>query len=321
MTGRTEMDSIMDEVLLQFNNVALSYERTVVSDFTFELKQGEIMALVGESGSGKSSVLKSILGIPEMGVRVITGTIRFQGKVLNEMGIRERRKLLGEYISMIFQDPGAAFNPIRSYRKQFSEMLKSHGKFQGQESYRQIEECFRTLQLPRPEQILDCCPYEMSGGMNQRIAIAAAMQLTPRLLLADEPTSALDVTTQKLVIEELMRMQHLSGMSMVVVTHNLGVAAKMAERTGIMYAGRMIEFGKTSEILKHPSHPYTKGLIESVPKLGGIIPGGVEGQPPLFGAELDGCAFEPRCTKRGKCAGYNRSMKKIAEDHWSCCGE
>ncbi len=182
------------EYLLEMEHVSISYRQEVVRDVSLGVQEGEILVLAGESGCGKTTLLNAVLGLPGTGVSITGGCIKYNGKNLTDMSLKERRKLWGREITMIYQDPGAAFNPIRSYRRQFGEMLKSHGISGREMSCEKILECFGKLGLPQGERILESCPYEMSGGMNQRIAIAAAMFLKPRLLLADEPTSALDVS-------------------------------------------------------------------------------------------------------------------------------
>lgn len=318
-TGWTKRKRMKNNSLLKLDNISLSYRRRVVSQVSFEVYPGEILALVGESGCGKTTLLKSILGLSDRSVSLDSGRMSYAGIDLQSLSYGERKNLLGKEVSMVFQDPGATFNPIRSYRKQFHEMLKSQGLYEGKKTDGAILDCFDRLHLPDGKRILECCPYEMSGGMNQRIAIAAVMMLKPRLLLADEPTSALDVTAQKLVVEELMKLRDLTGTAMIIVTHNLSIASRMANRTGIMYAGHLVEYGDTENVLQHP---YTKSLIAAVPILGGALPKGLEGQMPLYGAELSGCAFRERCPVCSeKCSDYQYSMRKIKENHMSCCTE
>ncbi|MEA4965033.1 MAG: ABC transporter ATP-binding protein [Oscillospiraceae bacterium] len=313
----------MDNVLLKIEDLSLSYGGGLVAaGVTIDVRFGETLAVVGESGCGKTSLLKAVLGLADLGVVPEGGSIVFDGAELTTLPLRARKKRLGEEIGMIFQNPGAAFNPIRTYQKQFAEMLRSHGRFEGEKSYAEIMDCFAKLGLPEGERILQSCPYEMSGGMNQRIAIAAAMLLRPRLLLLDEPTSALDVTTQKTVVDELSRLKALTGAAMILVTHNLGVAARMAERTGVMYAGRLVEVGETGKVLKTPAHPYTKSLLAAVPKLDGRLPTGLDGQPPLHGAAMSGCAFFDRCPmKKSGCQGREYALTAVEEGHYACCTE
>ena len=312
----------MSEYLLALENVSLSYEKQVVADLSFQISGGQVLALVGESGCGKTTLLKALAGLPDSGVAITGGRILYDGRDLTGLGCRERKKLLGGEIAMIFQNPGASFNPIRSYRKQFAEMLISSGGFKGEQSYSEILDCFGKLHLPEGRRILDSCPYEMSGGMNQRVAIAAAMLQKPRLLLADEPTSALDATTQKTAVEELLKMKELTGTSIIIVTHNLGIAAKMADLTGVMYAGRLLEWGDTQKVLRTPAHPYTRSLISAIPCLGGRLPESLEGQPPLYGAEQGSCSFSGRCRyKKESCGEYRYQLKEVSGGHMSCCME
>ncbi|MCI8274012.1 MAG: ABC transporter ATP-binding protein [Lachnospiraceae bacterium] len=257
-----------DDKILELDHLSLSYGEPAIRDVCLEVKRGEILALAGESGSGKTTLLQSILGLPGTGIRLTGGQMYYDGRELSRMGRRERRRLWGREMTMIFQDSGAAFNPIRSYRKQFAELLKSHGSFRGPDSFGEIGECLESLGLAGGERILDSCPYEMSGGMNQRIAIAAALLLKPRLLLADEPTSALDVLSRKAVLEGLLQMQRRTGTAMLLVTHDLGVAARLAGRIGIMCRGELVECGEAGQVLKRPEHPYTRSLIAAVPAVG-----------------------------------------------------
>lgn len=311
----------MNNKLLEVDNLHISYGlKPAVSNLSFSVSKGEIFCLAGESGCGKSTVLKAIMGA-DTSAAVTEGKIRYEGREIQSLKKSRRREIWGTQIGMIYQNPGNSFNPIRSYEKQFREMLKSHGLYQKAEFRAQIAELFQKLGLSNPERILHSCPYEMSGGMNQRIAIAAGVLMRPQLLLADEPTSALDVTMQKQVAEELLRIKKLSNMSVLIVTHNLGLANFLADRIGIMYAGRLVELGSREAVLYHPVHPYTKSLIAAIPKLDGQIPQGLEGQAPLFGAAAGGCAFCERCQDaKAVCSELPYKMQEITPDHWSCCG-
>lgn len=313
----------MENKLLTVEKLNISYgSEPVDAEISFSLKRGEILSVVGESGCGKTTLLKALLGLPDFGACVTGGHITFDGTELTALDERSRKKLLGDRIGMIFQDPGAAFNPIRSYKKQLAEMLKSHGRFSREDSYKDVLECFEKLGLPDGKRILDSCPYEMSGGMNQRISIAAAMLLKPELLLLDEPTSALDVTTQKTVVEELLKLRDLTGTAMIIVTHNLGIAAKMADVTGVMYAGRIVEYGVTRKVLNSPVHPYTKSLVAAIPTIDGGVPTGLEGQPPLCVETLDVCPFRDRCPVRNeRCQGRKHELTAGSNGHYSSCWE
>ncbi len=313
----------MDDALLKMEHLSLSYGRGLVAaDVSLTVRAGETLAIVGESGCGKTSLLKAVLGLDDLGVTVERGRVFFDGTELTALPKKARRALLGGEIGMIFQNPGAAFNPIRSYRKQFREMLESRGRFAGADSCAEIRDCLEMLGLSETERILQSCPYEMSGGMNQRIAIAAALLLHPKLLLLDEPTSALDVTTQKIVLDELLRLRKLTDAAMILVTHNLGAAARIAERTGVLYAGRLVELGRTEQVLRAPIHPYTRCLVSAVPKLDGRLPRGLDGQPPLRGAEDAGCAFRDRCPlRRAGCESREYALPESEPGHFAACAE
>ncbi len=301
----------MREKIVSLDQVCLAYEKKITEPISLSVAAGEILVLAGESGSGKTSVLRAILGLPELRVEVVSGSISYfigncvafpikqksaprrshcggtefvasrpsaggescgagfyfyREKELTGMRERERQTLLGTEMTMIFQNPGAAFNPIRTYQKQLVDMLKSRRRYRGKQSLAEICSCLESLNLPDAERILASCPCELSGGMNQRMAIAAAMLLRPRLLLADEPTSALDVESQRLVVEELLRVRELTGMSMIVVTHNLRVAEKLADQIGILQEGKLIELGTAEQVLQHPQQPYTRELLAAAPQ-------------------------------------------------------
>lgn len=305
----------MDEKLLTVQDLCVSYgDGDVLSGVTFSMRAGEILCVAGESGCGKSTLLRAILGLEPLGAVVTGGHITFAGA---ELPAPVPRRLLGAEIGMIFQNTGASFNPVRSYEKQFRETLRSHGRAYDAQAAR---DCLKALRLPDGARILKSCPYEMSGGMNQRVAIALAMLLRPRLLLCDEATGALDVTTQKAVVEALLRLRDVCGTAILFVTHNLGVAARMADTVGVMYAGRMVESGDAAAVLQSPAHPYTQSLIAAVPNLGGALPKGLPGQPPLRGAEMQGCAFAPRCPcAQPGCEKKAYTMRQVGASHFACC--
>ncbi|MDO5294153.1 MAG: ABC transporter ATP-binding protein [bacterium] len=258
----------MSKIRLEIEELEVQYgSKVAISDISFSLNKGQIVAIVGESGSGKSTLLKSLSTLNQLGGTQSHGKIKYCGKDIAEMTPSERKQLLGVEIGMIFQNPQGSFNPLRTYRKQFIETLKSHGLYDKNTFDIQIAELFEKLNLTGASRILASRPYEMSGGMNQRIAIALALLLEPKVLLADEPTSALDVSSQIQVLEELIRIKQYFQTSILFVTHNVGAAAMVADKIGVMYKGRLVEFGNSSEVLYEPKHEYTKRLLAAVPKM------------------------------------------------------
>lgn len=242
--------------ILEIKELKASYEETVVlKGVNLEVREKEVLCIVGESGSGKSTLIKAICG--DNSLKISEGKILFRGENIS-------KKLLGSTIGLIQQNPEGAFNPLRRLKGQFSETLKSHGR---KLDIEKLEGIFATLGLRDAEKLLKSRPYELSGGMNQRIAIAASFILEPELLLCDEITSALDVTTAIAVTDELLRLKNQMNTTIVLVTHNLGIAANIADRIAIMYKGEMVECGETKEILEEPKHEYTKRLLSDVPKL------------------------------------------------------
>ncbi len=254
---------MMDSNILVVKELSASYEdKQVLSGVSLTVPSGKIVCIVGESGSGKSTLLKAITGFK--GLSVDGGMVVLEGEEITFLSASGKRKLLGETIGVIPQNPAGSFNPIRRYEPQIKETMESHGI-----SYKKEEviDTFKKMGLKDAEGIVKMRPYELSGGMNQRVAVAAAMLLKPKLLLCDEPTSALDVNTQDMVIEEFMRINNELGTTILMVTHNLGLARKIADKIAIMYKGKMIEQGDVDQIIGSPQEEYTKRLIEDVPKL------------------------------------------------------
>ena len=261
----------------------------VFEQANIELKEGEWTALLGCNGCGKSTL-----------VRLMNGLLPLQNGNLSVNGINAGNHAnkweLCRVCGMVFQNPGMSFNPIRKIGAQFLEALKNHGKIDESQATKQILDMFTRLGLRDGKRILNSYPFELSGGMNQRVAIALAMILNPQLLLADEPTSALDVTVQAQCVKEMMDLRQHLGTTIIIVTHNMGVVSHMADKVAVMYAGSIVEYGSKADVLNHPKHPYTKALIASIPQIGGTIPKGIPGQPPAFGEVFTGCSFSPRCS-------------------------
>lgn len=253
----------MSETILKIQDISLAYEECpVVTNLSLDVKRGELLCIVGESGSGKSTLLRAVCG--DESVKVTAGSIIYEARDIVGMKGAERQKLKGTHIGYIQQNPYGAFNPLRTIEAQFRETLKSHGKTF---SRTELEELFGILELNNIDEILKSRPYELSGGMNQRIAIATSFILRPELLLCDEITSALDVTTAAAVMEELLKLKSENGTTIVLVTHNIGQASNIADRIAIMYQGKIVEFGESEKVLMHPEHEYTKKLLRDVPRL------------------------------------------------------
>ena len=251
--------------LLRVEHVTISYNgKPMVEDVSFEVKQGEILGIVGESGSGKSTIIKAIMGLLGEEGLVTRGDIWYKGENLTDMSEKKLRKLLGTEIGMVFQDCKAALCPVRTIGAQIYEAVSEHEKISKKEARKRAGEIMKKIGLDDSDRVLDSYPFELSGGMNQRVGICTAMILHPDLLLADEPTSALDVTVQKQVAEELLFMRKTYNTAMILVTHNIGVVRMMADRILVLQNGQAREYGETEAVLDHPKDPYTKKLMSSV---------------------------------------------------------
>lgn len=304
--------------LLEINNLTVTYgDFKIITEVSFAMKPGEIVCIAGESGCGKSTLIKAVLGIKQLGAHIKEGSIILDGRDITHLGVEERRQILGTQIGYVPQNTRGSFNNIRSYDVQYQEAMRSHNKkFNRTEAIK----CFDRLNFPDSDKLLAYQPWEMSGGMNQRMAIALAVLLGPKLMLCDEATSVLDVTSQKEVIEELAKLRNELGWSILFITHNLGVASHIADKLGVMYAGRMVEYGDIRKVLDDPIHPYTRKLLAAIPGKDRKLPVGLEGRPPLDGAEWEGCNFVPRCeycTESCKTRPYK--LQEIVPGHFASC--
>lgn len=268
-----------------------------VDGVDLSLSRGEILGLVGESGSGKSITGFSILGLIDDLGRVAGGTIRFGGRDLVTMPEDQRRQLRGRDIAMIFQDPSMTLNPVLRIDTQMIETVLAHDSVSRDEALRRAREVLVAVGIPSPDERLQAYPYELSGGMRQRIAIAIALINRPRLIIADEPTTALDVSIQGQIIHEVKKLCRSSGTALIWITHDLAVVAGLADRIAVMYAGRLVEAGTTAEVIRTPHHPYTRGLIDSVPSRAtrGRRLHQIPGMTPSLLSLPAGCAFRARC--------------------------
>ena len=256
--------------MLEIKNVTISYgDRPTVKNFSMALKKGEIASIVGESGSGKTTVIRAVLGLLPGGGKVTEGDILFEGKSLLENTAEEWRNLRGTDMSMIFQDSGAMLNPIRKIGSVFVEYIRTHEKISRKAAWEKGREMLEQMRLPSSDNIMKSYPFQLSGGMRQRVGIAMAMTFQPKLLLADEPTSALDVTTQAQIVRQMMELREEWGTSIIMVTHNLGAAAYMSDQILVMKEGQIADTGSRDQILKGGRSIYTQELLEAVPSLGG----------------------------------------------------
>lgn len=287
------------------------------------LNKGETLAIVGESGSGKSVTSNSIMQlIPSPSGKIVRGSIRFKGKDLVQTSKKEMRAIRGVDISMIFQDPMTALNPTLTVGDQLTEGLKQHTSVSAGEAKIKALEMLRLVGIANPESRLKQYPHQFSGGMRQRIVIAMALICEPDLLIADEPTTALDVTIQAQIMELFKEIQEKTGVSIILVTHDLGVVARVADRVAVMYGGKIIETGDKDDIFYRPQHPYTIGLLQSVPRLDmkEDILQPIDGTPPDLFAPPQGCPFTARCAHAMQvCANVHPSTSYLSDSHQVEC--
>lgn len=254
--------------ILRYEYVDVSYNgKKVVEDISFSLNKGEILGIVGESGSGKSTIIKAAMGLLGINGLVTKGNIWYKGKNIPDLSKKELRKINGAEIGMIFQNAGSSFCPIRTIGKQLYECVTEHEAITKDEFNIRISDILQKMGFEDIERILTSYPFELSGGMQQRVGIAAAMLLSPEILLADEPTSALDVSIQKQVVNEMLKVRDMYGTGIIIVTHNIGVIRRMADKVLVMKDGKMIEYGEACQVIADPQQEYTKKLMAAVPKL------------------------------------------------------
>ena len=314
--------------LLSVNNLRVvfgsgSIELPAVDDASFDVAEGEVLGIVGESGSGKSVTALSIMGLlPKPPARVAAGSVKFQGHELIGLGEREMRRIRGPGIGMIFQEPMTSLNPVFPIGDQLMETVRVHERVGKAAQRERAIAMLSKVGIAEPERRLHDYPHQLSGGMRQRVMIALALACNPKLLIADEPTTALDVTIQQQILELLLDLREELGMAIMIITHNMGVVAEMADRVIVIYAGRIVERAPVTELFERPAHPYTRGLLESIPTLTDerdrlkTIPGTLPNPTTL----PPGCRFEPRCQWRtAACAAAVPPLMPLREGHESAC--
>lgn len=290
-------------MLLEIHNLSVEFESMqdrvkALQAVSFSIDEGEIVGIVGESGSGKSVTALSILGLLEKNAHISTGSISYKGKNLLSLSKKEWQSLRGKEIGMVFQEPMTALHPTMRIGDQLAEVIHRHRSISYKEAYRQAIASLAEVQINDPELVARKYPFELSGGMRQRVVIALAMSAPPDLLIADEPTTALDVTIQHEVLKLMQELAQKRGTSIMLITHDLGVVAQVCQRVVVMYAGEVVETGTTEEVLHSPCHPYTKALIGALPDLAeqGQPLLAIPGESPDLRNRPDGCVFAPRCS-------------------------
>ena len=327
--GERERDKLM--ALLEVERLQTHFRAgegvvRAVQGVSLTIEAGETLAVVGESGCGKSVTAMSILRlVPEPPAR-IAGAVRFDGRDLLRLSEGEMRKIRGNEISMIFQEPMSSLNPVLSVGRQIGETLRLHQGLSNRAALARAGEMLALVGIPEPERRLREFPHQLSGGMRQRVMIAMALACNPKLLIADEPTTALDVTIQAQILDLMRDLKARVGAAIMLITHDLGVVAEMAGRVAVLYAGRTVEEGPTAAIFAGPLHPYTQGLLGAVPRLGEVADGArgrlaeIPGQVPDLRKPIVGCAFAPRCGRATEiCRRVAPSLFARAAGHAAAC--
>ncbi|CAN5821866.1 ABC transporter ATP-binding protein [soil metagenome] len=294
-----------------------------VNGVSFSVAEGEVLGIVGESGSGKSVTSLSIMRLIESPGEIVGGSVIFNDEIdLLKLSDKKLENILGNKISMIFQDPMTSLNPVLSIGFQIAETLRVHRGFSKKEAKEKTLDLLNKVGIKNAAQRFNDYPHEFSGGMRQRVMIAMAIACDPKLLIADEPTTALDVTIQAQILNLLKKFKNELGMSVIIITHDLGVVAQIADRVAVMYAGKIVETATVKDIFRKPQHPYTKALVASIPKLdfqGDRLPT-IKGTTPGFLGDFTGCSFFPRCDFRiEKCANKTPELKEIFHEQSAAC--
>lgn len=297
-----------------------------VEDVSLQIAQGETLAIVGESGSGKSCTMLSIMRlIQQPPGEIVAGEVLLAGRNLMELSEREMRAVRGNGISMIFQDPMTSLNPLLTVATQIGEVLRLHMGMDKRQARQRTIELLALVGIPEPETRLENYPHQLSGGMRQRVMIAIGLACNPDVLIADEPTTALDVTIQAQIIDLIKRLQAEFGMSIIWITHDLGVVAGLVDRVMVMYAGHVVEEASVDQLYYEPQHPYTIGLLQCLPRIDDARSKkltAIEGLPPMLIGSSVGCPFQPRCTRAvEKCSRENPVLQATGPNHHVACWE
>jgi peptide/nickel transport system ATP-binding protein len=313
--------------LLSINNLTTQFSTSsgilkAVDGVYLRLDDGETLAIVGESGCGKSVTAYSIMRLVAAPGKIVAGEVLFEGIDLLQASEETMRQMRGNRISMIFQEPMSSLNPVLKIGDQIMEGLLLHRQITRKEAETESIRMLTQVGIPSASSRINDYPHRLSGGMRQRVMIAMALACQPRILIADEPTTALDVTIQAQILDLIDRMQQETGMALMLITHDLGIVAEKSVNTAIMYAGKIVEYAPTAEIFRNPLHPYTVGLLNSLPQK--FVPGEplqtIPGQVPNLAGDIPGCGFCPRCTEKSwTCHQEKPAMKELAPGHHVCC--
>jgi oligopeptide/dipeptide ABC transporter ATP-binding protein len=323
------IDASPAEALLHVENLRTSFFTAdgivhAVDNVSFDVRRGEALALVGESGCGKSVTAMSIMRLVAPPGKITGGSIRFRGRDLADLSEREMRNVRGNDIAMVFQEPMTSLNPVFRIGSQVAEAIRIHKRVSKKEAWRMAGEMLELVSIPDPVKRLDDYPHQLSGGMRQRVMIAMALSCDPELLIADEPTTALDVTIQAQIMELLARLQERLGLAILLITHDLGVVAEFCERVVVMYTGRVVEEANVRDLFERPAHPYTRGLLKSLPSVtsnekGARLPT-IKGMVPSIMQLPPGCKFNPRCPDVMEiCYGREPALMPVGEGQRARC--
>ncbi|MEC8543938.1 MAG: ABC transporter ATP-binding protein [SAR324 cluster bacterium] len=312
--------------LLEVRNLRVDFPTrrgtlVAVDDVSFEIKAGEVLGVVGESGAGKSLTGAAIIGLLEPPGRISGGEVRLAGKRIDNLAQEQIRQIRGREIGMVFQDPLTSLNPLFRIGEQLTETLQTHADLDEKSARKQAIDWLAEVGIPSPEVRIDQYPHQFSGGMRQRVVIALALCANPKLIIADEPTTALDVSIQAQIISLLKRLCREHGTAVMLITHDMGVIAETADRVAVMYAGRLVEIGEARKVIQNAKHPYTLGLMGSIPTIGDTEEDlrQIQGSMPRLAEIPEGCAFNPRCPNvRDRCRKNRPELQSVDESSVAC---
>ncbi|MCW2527751.1 MAG: dipeptide/oligopeptide/nickel transporter ATP-binding protein [Pseudonocardiales bacterium] len=323
----TSVPTVTDDVLV-IDSLSVTFPTQegpalAVSDVSLTAKRGERIAIVGESGSGKSVFSLAMMGIVNGDGKISGGSVKLNGRDIRKMTDKELRKVRGGEIGMVFQDPGTSLNPVMTVARQMIPPIRRHLGLSKADARARAIQLLAETGIPDPERNLDSYPHQFSGGMRQRVMIAMALSCNPSVLVADEPTTALDVTIQAQIVALLKRLSAEHNSTVIFVTHDMGLVARFADRIAVMYAGKFVEVGNVLDVFRDPKHPYTRGLLASIPAIDGDLPDRlmqIDGTPPKLSDLPRGCSFAPRCPEKiAGCEENRPPLFDCGEDHQAAC--